>query len=56
MLMKHSNTDPHIHSELYRNDTCYEISMYQYTAKRVNTECFIFQNLQSFHGNKALKE
>lgn len=54
--MKHSNTDLHIYSALYRNDTCYEVSMYKYTAKRENTECFIFQNLQLFHGYKALKE
>lgn len=56
MLMKYFSVSPYIHSALDRDKACFEKSMHKYTAKRLQRGCLIFQNLQLFHGNTALKK
>ena len=56
MLMKYFSVSTHTHSALDRDKTCFEKSIHKCTAKRVQKACLIFQNLQLFHGNTALKK
>ena len=56
MLMKYFRVSPYTHSALDREDACFEKSMHKYIVKRGQRGCLIFQNLQLFHGNTALKK